>query len=165
MRNPLLAVLALLVLSCNPVKQVTKSEKKTQKVVDFYLKGYKPSTLPVSIYVKGDTVVIRDTTAVLQIGIDTVTVKDTVYITKTTTKLNTVIKKVTDTVKVTDRLCEARLLAATKLVQDQSYNVKDAETEAKAVRVERNKWRLYFWLLVVALGVMTSAFLYVKLKK
>lgn len=156
--------LLLLFAACNPVNRVLKDEKKTQAVVASYVKGWVGSDIKIdTVFTPGDTL------QTLLINYDTVRVRDTMARVDTVkiTKTQTVYKYKTDTLRITmpDIGCQNALRVAQKLAQDQGFGIKNAEADKKAMKVERNKWRLYFWLLIAAICLATGAFLYVKLKK
>jgi hypothetical protein len=158
---------------CNAEKKVLDSEKKTQNVVNAWIKSH-PLTIDTSfIYLPGDT------TTTLLIGYDTTTVRDTVtkIITQTVTKTKTVTNTVHDTVKVTIACSGVKdPCALLKGAQDglvSKMNQYDAQVleakrqvlEAKRQELLADKWRFRFWVLVSVIGFLVAVVAAIKLFK
>ena len=85
----------LLLLSCNPVKRAMKQKEVIdQAVADYVLNNPIPFSV---ILVKGDTVVLKDTTWLPYLVWDTLVRNDTVYLTKVKTQVVREVVRVTDT--------------------------------------------------------------------
>lgn len=143
--------LALILTGCNPVKRVLKDPFKTQQVFDEGVKlGWCVND---SVYVS-DTTILLDTLHVIESTTDTLKVDSVVYITKTDYKTITKTVTIRDTTVVTDN-SRISLLQKQLIKKDGEYvqklhelNVSQAET--KQAREDRNKWRLWFFLLLGA---------------
>jgi len=109
--------------------------------------------------VKGDTITVTDT--LWGIVTDTVTdiYNDTVFVTKFQDRVINKTRTVKDTIfrENTARVkeFEQRYLNCEGKYQDLFLKHEQAVEQAAEYKKERNKWRLYFWLLVAAIGGYT----------
>lgn len=149
-----LAALMLYLSSCNPVKRVLKDPFKTQQVFDEGVKlGWCVND---SVYIS-DTTIILDTLNVIETVSDTVQIGDSVWIDRV--EYRTITKTVTirDTTVITDNsrinLLQKQLIKQDGEIIQLDNKVKEAKAETKKSRQERNKWRLWFFLLLGAFGV------------
>ena len=155
----MLAVCAFVLISlggCMTAEKATAYLKKKDKLDDACAENY-----PVKdSIIKGDTVVTTDTLTEFEIYIDTTVVKDTVYITRMMPS-----KIITKTIRLTDTVIR-RDNARENVLQDQVRDCTDLQLQliAKNTALEekvsdmtakRNKWRLWFWILVGAIGTLT----------
>lgn len=133
-----LSILLLLLVACNPVKQVLKDKNKLDKVAEVVIKsGYCANDT--TIITKSDTTFQVDTIYDTEIIIDEVTKKDTLYvrvpkiIVRTTTIRDTITNVVVD---------GARVLLLEKEVIKYQTKVDDLKDLAKA------RWWYLFWLIL-----------------
>ncbi len=154
-----IALIAIAVFSCNPVKQVLRSPEKTLTVVGEYLKhapAIKSDTQYVSI--PGDTITTTINTSDTLTEFDTLHTPEKIithYITKTITR--------TDTLKI--KIIDRQLTSALQQQLAASQTSIDQLNKDNAVLLtNRNKFRLWFWLLVSALGIGGILWTYSKLK-
>lgn len=92
-------MLVMIALACNPVKQVLKSESKTQQVIEAYIKTHPFKNDTILTVVPGDTITTEKVDT-LTVSVTTIQ-KDTVRITKTNIVTRLVERRITDTVKET----------------------------------------------------------------
>lgn len=147
----ILLTFILACISCNPVKKVLKDENKMREVWE---KGVlKDWCVNDSVYVS-DTTILLDTLNVIEASTDTVTVNDTVRITRIDNKYITKTVTIRDTTIVTDRSKEKLLQQeVSKLLDDQiklKQDIVNIEAEKKAIKKSKNKAWLFFWILLAA---------------
>jgi uncharacterized protein YcfL len=154
----LIAIL-LFLAGCNPVKQVLRSPEKTLVVVDKYLQKFPIHSDTTYIKVPGDSTVSTIFTS------DTTVVHDTTNHTETVTVNHyyTTTVHAYDTLKIryTDRSLEQSLqrsLTATSVALDQRT------ADLNDMRVSRNKFRLWFWLVVGMIIGSVVVWITIKLK-
>jgi hypothetical protein len=150
-------IIALILFSCNPVKQVLKDPAKVEKVGREWEKR-NPCIVDSIVTVKSDTIFKLDT--LYNILTDTVIVDG-----KPTTIIKYVPELITKTVTIrdsvkTDKSDLRRLNIALDSVNwykglTQQFKAKFEQqiTETKHERARGNKWVLYFILLCVLLAV------------
>jgi hypothetical protein len=97
MKHLSLLTLVILALACNPVKQVLKSESKTQQVIEAYIKTHPFKNDTILTVLPGDTITTEKIDTITQTIYKTI--KDTVYATKTNTVTRVIEKRITDTVR------------------------------------------------------------------
>jgi len=168
----------LLFFACNPVKRVLRSPEKTLVVVDSYLQHYPITSDTVYKTIRGDSVTTiggyTDTSysdilendyvgGGIDVGGNAVWISPNT-VTKVVTKYLTKTIKVTDTVKQTiiDRTFQTALqrdLAGKGVAIDQ------LSKDVQEMKVSRNKFRLWFWIIVGALGAGGILWTYLKIKK
>lgn len=148
----LLGMLALMT-GCNPVKKVLNDEGKMRQVWE---KGVlKDWCINDSVYIS-DTTVILDTLNVIETVSDTVQIGDSIWIDRV--EYRTITKTVTirDTTIVTDKAKERILQKEISLHLDEQIKLKkqifNIEADLKAMKKERNKWRLLFFLLLTVVA-------------
>lgn len=149
---PLALGLIVLFSSCNPVKKVLNDKSKMREV---WQKGALAGWCVNDSIFTSDTTIVLDTLYSVDYKSDTVTVNDIKYIEKILYK--TIDKKIIirDTVVVTDN---SRIELQSQLIDQQKKeikqigdNLKKSEAETKDRKRERNKWRLYFFLLLAGI--------------
>jgi hypothetical protein len=146
-----ISLLLLLLLGCNPVKQVLRDQEKLEQVAKVIVKGGWCAN-DTTFITKSDTLIAFDTLVNLQVQIDTQKVNEFVYITNWKTR--DIIKSVTihDTLKsyIVDN-ARVRLLQA-----DSSRLINEViRWEGKAKRRQ-----LWIFLLIGVIG----AYFYIKSK-
>ena len=162
------AALCVIVLACccNAEKKVLNSEKKTQNVVNAWLKAHPLNIDTNFVFLPGDT------TTTLLVSYDTATVHDTVtnITEKIVTKTKTVTNTVHDTVKVTIGCSGVKEpCALLKAAQDglaskmSQYDQQVLETKRQELRAD--KWKFRFWLGVSILALLIALVVAVKIFK
>ena len=151
-------ILSIVFTACNPSKRLYKAIDELNKHPIESAK-YCADKYPVK-----DTVIYRDSVAfdTLYMGeyvFDTTVVKDTVYITKTVPK--TITKTVTQVKEVlrenTARVkeFEGKYLTCESKYQSLFLDYEKAVKQGFDYRKQRDKMRLWFWILVGAIGLYT----------
>jgi hypothetical protein len=152
----LISVIVGLILlnSCNPVKQVLKDSAKMQQVFD---KGVELGWCVNDSIFTSDTTILLDTLHVIESNTDTVTVNDTVRITKTEYKYITKTVTIKDTAIVEDfkriDLLQKKVITKDGELLAMSEQLSKTHALAHAMKKARNKWRLYFFILLGIIGV------------
>ncbi len=152
----LISVIVGLILlnSCNPVKQVLKDEGKMREVWE---KGVLKNWCSNDSVYTSDTTVLLDTLHVVESTTDTLKVDSIIYITKTDYKTITKTVTIRDTTIVTDRSKENLLQKEVSKHLDIQIKLKqdivNIEEKEKQARKDRNKWRLWFFILLGAFGI------------
>lgn len=151
--------LILFFAACSPVKQVLRSPEKTLAVVGEYLKRYPLSSetkyqiLPgdsiVSVDVRTDTLYIYDSAHTLPQKVVTQN------IIKTIVKTDTVLKTTID---------RQGLIALQQQLVAKDIQLVQMQEDHDALLQSRNQFRLWFWLIVAALGGSALFLLYKNLK-
>lgn len=142
----------LVLISCNPVKQVLKDNNKMKQVWEA---GVMKDWCVNDTITKSDTSYVFDTLYNIETNIDTITVDSVKYI--TVDKVKTVVKTVTNTITntVTDKSKEKLLQRDIDSLRSQIVTLKERVQEWKEkyseMKVERNGWRNKFWFLVAAI--------------
>jgi hypothetical protein len=145
----------ILIISCNPISKAVKTFNANPEQAALYC----AVTFPVKdSIIKGDTVVINDT--VTNTIVDSVKVdcppnsEKVITITKACPpgKTITVTKVITDTVIRRDIAKETVLSNA--LTESQT-TVTKVQGQYEAMKDKRDKWRLWFWILLGAAGAYT----------
>ena len=151
-------ILSIVFTACNPSKRLYKAIDELNKHPIESAK-YCADKYPVK-----DTVIYRDSVAfdTLYMGeyvFDTTVVKDTVYITKTVPK--TITKTVTQVKEVlrenTARVkeFEGKYLTCESKYQSLFLDYEKSVKQGFDYRKQRDKMRLWFWILVGAIGAYT----------
>ena len=147
-----ISFLMILLIGCNPVKQVLRDQEKLEEVAKVVVKGGWCAN-DTTFVVKSDTLVEVDTLVRIDTLTDTYVFNDTTYITKWKTR--DIIKSITihDTIKsfIVDN-------ARVRLLQADSVKFTNLANDYKAKADSRLNW-LIFLLVIIAL------FVYLKLKK
>jgi len=147
-----ISLLLLLLVGCNPVKQVLRDQEKLEEVAKVVVKGGWCAN-DTTFVVKSDTLVEVDTLVRIDTLTDTYVFNDTTYITKWKTR--NIIKSITihDTIKsfIVDN-------ARVRLLQADSVKFTNLANDYKAKADSRLNW-LIFLLVIISL------FVYLKLRK
>jgi hypothetical protein len=147
-----ISLLLLLLVGCNPVKQVLRDQEKLEEVAKVVVKGGWCAN-DTTFITTSDTLVEVDTLVRIDTLTDTYVFNDTVHITKWKTR--DIIKSITihDTIKsfIVDN-------ARVRLLQADSVKFTNLANDYKAKADSRLNW-LIFLLVIIAL------FVYLKLKK
>jgi hypothetical protein len=147
-----ISILFLLLVGCNPVKQVLRDQDKLEEVAKVVVKGGWCAN-DTTFIVKSDTLVEFDTLVNIDIQVDTQKVNEFVYITNWKTR--DIIKSVTihDTVKsfIVDN-------ARVRLLQADSARLSIEVGEWKHKANTRLSW-------LVSLLIIVLVYLYFKIKK
>lgn len=153
----------IMLYCCSAEKKVLSSEKKTQNVVNAWLKAHPLKIDTNFVFLPGDT------TTTLLINYDTATVRDTVtkIVTQTVTKTKTITNTVHDTVKVTIGCSGIKEpCAMLKAAQDglagktTQYDQQVLETERQ--RLKAVKWKMSFWVAVSIFAILVLGSFFVK---
>lgn len=151
----IVAALALL-SSCNPVKRVLLDEKKYKIVTDHFVLG--GGCVNDTIF-NSDTTILLDTLYSLDFKTDTFNIFNEKVVVQT--KYKTIEKKVIirDTAVVTDqtriKLLNDKLAESHKETVRLTQQIKNEQLNYKEQRQRANKWRFYFWALIIAAGIYT----------
>lgn len=140
----------LLLLSCNPVKRAMKQKEVIdQAVADYVLNNPVPFS---ELLVKGDTLVVRDTTYLPYLVWDTIVEKDTVKVVQVKTKLIREVQTVRDTIVRVQNNQQAlnNLNAARWKVQEE---LKESEKTRK-----RQTW----WIILLVMGTIILSLFHIK---
>jgi hypothetical protein len=147
-----ISLLLILLVGCNPVKQVLRDQEKLEEVAKVVVKGGWCAN-DTTFVVKSDTLVEVDTLVRVDTLTDTYVFNDTTYITKWKTR--DIIRSITihDTIKsfIVDN-------ARVRLLQADSVRLSNDLTEWKG---KANNRLSLLILLLIAIGV----FIYLKLRK
>lgn len=147
-----ISLLLILLVGCNPVKQVLRDQEKLEEVAKVVIKGGWCAN-DTTFVVKSDTLVEVDTLVRVDTLTDTYVFNDTTYITKWKTR--DIIRSITihDTIKsfIVDN-------ARVRLLQADSVRLSNDLTEWKG---KANNRLSLLILLLIAIGV----FIYLKLRK
>ena len=144
-------LLLILLIGCNPVKQVLRDQEKLEEVAKVVVKGGWCAN-DTTFIVKSDTIIDVDTLVEVKTDIEVETINDTTYVTKW--KTNTITKTLTihDTLKsyIVDN-ARVRLL----------------QTDSARLTYELNEWegkakRRQLWIFLL-IGMM-GAYFYIKSK-
>jgi len=151
-------LLCLVFFACNPVKQVLRSPEKTLVVVDNYLQHYPITSDTVYKTIQGDSVTTVLATTDTAYVHDSVTNERVItkYLSRTVSKTDTVVKTVIDR---TFQTTLQRDLAGKGVAIDQ------LNRDVQEMKASRNKFRLWFWIIVGALGAGGILWTYLKIKK
>jgi hypothetical protein len=153
----IIAVLVMsLLFSCNPVKRVLLNDEYYKIVTDKFVSegGCVNDTV-----FNSDTTVLFDTLYSLDFKTDTFNIFNEKVVVQT--KYKTIEKKVIirDTAVVTDhtriKLLNDKLVESHKETVRLTQQIKDEQLNYKEQRQRANKWRFYFWALIIAAGIYT----------
>ena len=147
-----ISLLLLLLIGCNPVKQVLRDQEKLEEVAKVVVKGGWCAN-DTTFITTSDTLVELDTLVRIDTLTDTYVFNDTTYITKWKTRDITKTLKIHDTVKsfIVDN-------ARVRLLQADSVKFSNLANDYKAKADSRLSW-IIFLLAIIAL------FVYLKLRK
>lgn len=133
-----LSILLLLLVACNPVKQVLKDKNKLDKVAEVVVRsGYCANDT--TIITKSDTTYQTDTIYDTQIFIDERTKTDTQYV--------KVPKVITRTITIRDTITNVVVDGARVLLLEKSLS-KSEETRLKYQNLAKQRWWYLFWLIL-----------------
>ena len=135
----ILLILSVILLSCNPVKQVLKDKDKLDKVAEVVVKsGYCANDT--TIITKSDTTIVHDTTYDIDTLIDLRFKNDTQYVKVPKVIIRTIT--IRDTIKsvVVDG---ARVLLLEKELSKSADELKEWKEKA------RKRWWNLFWLILI----------------
>lgn len=134
-----LILLAVLLMACNPVKQVLKDKNKLDKVAEVVVaSGYCANDT--TIITKSDTTIVHDTTYETDTVIDVKTLKDTQYVTLPK-------KVITRTITIRDTITNVVVDGARVLLLEKRL-VKSEESRLKYEKLAKQRWWNLFWLIV-----------------
>jgi hypothetical protein len=147
-----ISLLLLLLIGCNPVKQVLRDQEKLEEVAKVVVKGGWCAN-DTTFITTSDTLVELDTLVRIDTLTDTYVLNDTTYITKWKTR--EITKKVTihDTIKsfIVDN-------ARVRLLQADSTRLISLANDYKSKADSRLNW-------LISLLVLIALFIYLKLRK
>ena len=147
-----ISILLLLLVGCNPVKQVLRDQDKLEEVAKVVVKGGWCAS-DTTFIVKSDTLIEFDTLVNIDIQVDTQKVNEFVYITNWKTR--DIIKSITihDTIKsfIVDN-------ARVRLLQADSTRLINLANDYKSKADSRLNW-------LISLLVLIALFIYLKLRK
>lgn len=137
--------LLLLLIGCNAVKNVKKSQFKTQQVVEHYLKTHPFKNDTITNVIPGDTITEIEVDTLIEPFFQT----DSFYRDRYHTITKTITKRRVDTLvkTVRDNSFVQELQRSNAFKEGQVQQAKEDVSEMKSAR---NKWRLWFWLLAAA---------------
>lgn len=136
----ILILLAILLLSCNPVKQVLKDKKKFEQVAEVVVEsGYCANDT--TIITKSDTTIVHDTTYEIDTIIDIKNLKDTQYVTLPK-------KVVTRTITIRDTITNVVVDGARVLLLEKRL-VKSEESRLEYEKLAKKRWWNLFWLILI----------------
>jgi hypothetical protein len=147
-----ISLLLVLLIGCNPVKQVLRDQEKLEKVAKVVVKGGWCAN-DTTFVVKSDTLVEVDTLVRIDTLTDTYVLNDTTYITKWKTREITKSITIHDTIKsfIVDN-------ARVRLLQADSARLTGEVIQWKGKADSRLNWLL-------SLLVIIALFIYLKLRK
>jgi len=147
-----ISLLLLLLIGCNPVKQVLRDQDKLEEVAKVVVKGGWCAN-DTTFVVKSDTLVEVDTLVMIDTLTDTYVLNDTTYITKWKTREITKSITIHDTIKsfIVDN-------ARVRLLQADSARLTGEVIQWKGKADSRLNWLL-------SLLVLIALFIYLKLRK
>ena len=147
-----ISLLLILLVGCNPVKQVLKNQEMLEEVAKVVVKGGWCAN-DTTFVVKSDTLVEVDTLVRIDTLTDTYVLNDTTYITKWKTRDITKSITIHDTIKsfIVDN-------ARVRLLQADSARLTGEVIQWKGKADSRLNW-------LISLLVIIALFIYLKLKK
>jgi hypothetical protein len=147
-----ISLLLILLVGCNPVKQVLKNQEMLEEVAKVVVKGGWCAN-DTTFVVKSDTLVEVDTLVRIDTLTDTYVLNDTVYFTKWKTRDITKSITIHDTIKsfIVDN-------ARVRLLQDDSARLTGEVIQWKGKADSRLNW-------LISLLVIIALFIYLKLRK
>ena len=147
-----ISLLLLLLIGCNPVKQVLRDQDKLEEVAKVVVKGGWCAN-DTTFIVKSDTLVEFDTLVNIDIQVDTQKVNEFVYITNWKTREITKSITIHDTIKsfIVDN-------ARVRLLQADSTRLINLANDYKSKADSRLNW-------LISLLVLIALFIYLKLRK
>lgn len=156
-----LIAIILFACGCDPVKRVINNDKRTQRVVDHYLKNY---PLPAPKIEYRDKVIPGEPQLTIQTAYEYIPgppgKTDTVtrIVTKTITRTDTVERIIT----VTD---PRPIEAAKKSVLEKDAKIAQLEADKKELTRKNTRLSFQFWGLVAVIAIAVGLLLFAKAKK
>ena len=147
-----ISLLLLLLIGCNPVKQVLRDQDKLEEVAKVVVKGGWCAN-DTTFITTSDTLVELDTLVRIDTLTNTYVLNDTTYITKWKTREITKTLTIHDTIKsfIVDN-------ARVRLLQADSTRLTNLANEYKSKADSRLNW-------LISLLVLIALFIYLKLRK
>jgi hypothetical protein len=147
-----ISLLLVLLIGCNPVKQVLRDQEKLEKVAKVVVKGGWCAN-DTTFITTSDTLVEVDTLVMIDTLTDTYVLNDTTYITKWKTREITKSITIHDTIKsfIVDN-------ARVRLLQADSTRLINLANDYKSKADSRLSW-------LISLLVLIALFIYLKLRK
>jgi hypothetical protein len=147
-----ISLLLLLLIGCNPVKQVLRNQEMLEEVAKVVVKGGWCAN-DTTFITKSDTIIDVDTLIEIQKDLEVVTFNDTTYFTKWKTKTITKTVTIRDTLKsyIVDN-------ARVRLLQTDSARLGGEVIEWKGKAESRLNW-------LISLLILVALFIYLKLRK
>ncbi len=147
-----ISLLLLLLIGCNPVKQVLRDQEKLEKVAKVVIAGGWCAN-DTTFITTSDTLVEVDTLVMIDTLTDTYVLNDTTYITKWKTREITKSITIHDTIKsfIVDN-------ARVRLLQADSTRLINLANDYKSKADSRLNW-------LISLLVLIALFIYLKLRK
>ncbi len=147
-----ISLLLLLLIGCNPVKQVLRNQEMLEEVAKVVVKGGWCAN-DTTFITKSDTIIEVDTLIEIQKDLEVVTFNDTTYYTKWKTKTITKTVTIRDTLKsyIIDN-------ARVRLLQTDSARLTTEVGEWKGKAESRLNW-------LISLLILVALFIYLKLRK
>jgi hypothetical protein len=147
-----ISLLLVLLIGCNPVKQVLRDQEKLEKVAKVVVKGGWCAN-DTTFITTSDTLVEVDTLVMIDTLTDTYVLNDTTYITKWKTREITKSITIHDTIKsfIVDN-------ARVGLLQADSTRLINLANDYKSKADSRLNW-------LISLLVLIALFIYLKLRK
>jgi hypothetical protein len=147
-----ISLLLILLVGCNPVKQVLKNQEMLEEVAKVVVKGGWCAN-DTTFVVKSDTLIEVDTLVRIDTLTDTYVLNDTVYFTKWKTREITKSITIHDTIKsfIVDN-------ARVRLLQSDSARLTGEVIQWKGKADSRLNW-------LISLLVIIAIFIYLKFKK
>jgi hypothetical protein len=147
-----ISLLLVLLIGCNPVKQVLRDQEKLEKVAKVVVKGGWCAN-DTTFITTSDTLVEVDTLVMIDTLTDTYVLNDTTYITKWKTREITKSITIHDTIKsfIVDN-------ARVRLLQADSTRLINLANDYKSKADSRLNW-------LISLLVLIALFIYLKLRK
>ena len=140
----------LLLLSCNPVKRAMKQKEVIDQAISEYVLN---NPVPFSeIYIKGDTVVLKDTTWLPYLVWDTIIERDTIRVVQVKTKLVREVQTIRDTIIRIQNNQEA-----INNLSDAKWRVQQSLNES-----EKTRRKQIWWIVVLIMGLIISALFHIK---
>ena len=147
-----ISLLLLLLIGCNPVKQVLRDQEKLEEVAKVVVKGGWCAN-DTTFITNSDTLLVIDTLVTIDTLTDTYILNDTIHIVKWRTRDITKSITIHDTIKsfIVDN-------ARVRLLQADSTRLTNLASEYKAKADNRLNW-------LISLLVLIALFIYLKFKK
>lgn len=145
-------ILLIILISCNPVRQVLRDQEKLEEVAKVVIKGGWCAN-DTTFIVKSDTTTVIDTLVEIYPDVEIRTVNDTTYVTEYKTKTINKTLTIHDTIKsyIVDN-------SRIRLLEADSTRLSNLSIEYKAKADSRLNW-------LISLLVLIALYIYLKLRK